>query len=255
VVVGLALALAGCGDGTAAVHLSPDAAKDVAQERSGDGAGDAVEADEGDVADDAAADADAAKDATPTADAASATDAGDAGADAATDVGVDASDGGDAPAEAPVDVAPEVAAKDAPADLPVEKPPATASWTIAPNPMCTAAGAGCMDTGAVGGYQITASGTCGVASSVQLWFPGGASPVAAGTYAVKTAAGILDVISMPAGMVGVAAERAPLKYWGRAGTVTVAVSGAGRRVTFSGVTLKDEASAATTTLGADVTCP
>jgi len=133
-------------------------------------------------------------------------------------------------------------------------------WTIAPNPMCTAAGAGCMDTGTVGGYQITASGSCPSASDVQLWFPGGATPLAAGTYAVKAAAGILDVIAMPAGMVGVLAERDDVakthfKFWGRAGTVTVTAAGTARRVAFTGVTLREQTTGAMTTLAADVTCP
>lgn len=165
----------------------------------------------------------------------------------------------------PVDVAPDVtppkvdAGVDLKPDLPMEKPPATASWTIAPGATCTAAGVGCMDTGAIGGYQVTASGVCGAASSVQLWFPGGQSAVAAGTYTVKAASGILDVVNMQAGMVGVLAERDEgakhARYWGRSGTALVVVSGAGRRITLSGVSLREETSAAMTTLGLDGTCP
>jgi hypothetical protein len=188
-----------------------------------------------------------------------AADAREAGPEAAAP---DASDaGGDADA-APRDVASEAASEvgsDVRADLPVEKPPAMASWTIAPDPMCTAAGAGCMDTGPVGGHQVTASGTCVGAPSMQLFFPGGSGVIAAGSYAVKPAAGILDVISMPAGRVGVLAERGTgathQRYWGRAGTVTVTAVGAARRVTLSGVSLQAEGTAATTTLAADVTCP
>jgi hypothetical protein len=216
-------------------------------------------------------------------------DAGDARADTATDVAsptspdADASDvvdvappvdappevAGDTASEAGVDGAPEVggdaaslkpdAAPDLKVDLPVEKPPASASWTIAPGPACTAAGVGCMDTGAVGGYQVTASGVCGAATSVQLWFPGGNAPLAPGTYAVKVASGILDVINMQAGMVGVLAERDEgnkhARYWGRAGAATVAAAGAGRRITLSGVSLREEISGAMTTLAVDGTCP
>lgn len=189
----------------------------------------------------------------------------DAAFDSITDVA--RSDGA---LEAGVDRAPEVggvdatspkpdAAADLKVDLPVEKPPASASWTIAPGPACTAAGVGCMDTGTLGGYQVTASGVCSGASSVQLWFPGGKTPITAGTYAVKSASGILDVINMPAGMVGVLAEREEgakhARYWGRAGSATVAVAGAGRRVTLSGVTLREETSGSVTTLAVDGTCP
>jgi hypothetical protein len=145
-------------------------------------------------------------------------------------------------------------------DAAIEKPPATASWTLSPFPLCTAASAGCMDTGAVGGYQITASGACPTASDVQLWFPGGGAIVGAGSYAVKSASGILDVIAMPAGMVGVLAARddasmTQARFWGRSGTVTVTAVGTARHVTFSGVVLKEETSGAAATLGADVTCP
>jgi hypothetical protein len=143
-------------------------------------------------------------------------------------------------------------------DLPVEHASATASWTIDPNAACTAAGAGCMDTGTVGGYEVTASGTCGVPTSLQLWFPGGVSPLGAGTYTVKAATGIFDVVSMPAGMVGVLAERdgtTTQRFWGRSGSVTVTSAGASRRATFTGVTAKEETSGVMTTLGADVTCP
>jgi hypothetical protein len=146
------------------------------------------------------------------------------------------------------------------AAVPAARPPATASWTFAPNPICVAAGAGCMDLGAVGGYQITASGSCPTASDIQLWFPGGAAPLAAGTYAVKAASGILDVIAMPAGMVGVLVERddasgAHHEAWGRAGTVAVAAVGTLRHVTFSGVSVRDTLTAVTATLGGDVSCP
>jgi hypothetical protein len=116
-----------------------------------------------------------------------------------------------------------------------------------------------MDTGGVGGYQVTGSGVCGAATSVQLWFPGGNAPLAPGTYAVKAASGILDVINMQAGMVGVLAERDEgnkhARYWGRAGTATVAAAGAGRRITLSGVSLREEISGAMTTLAVDGTCP
>jgi len=148
-----------------------------------------------------------------------------------------------------------------PADLVVERPSATASWTLGANPMCTAAGAGCMDTGAVGGYQITASGSCPTASDVQLWFPGGAAPIAAGSYTVKPAAGILDVIAMPAGMVGVLAERddaagTNFRYWGRAGSVMVTGAGASRHVVLAGLSMRQEMTMTTmTTLAGDVTCP
>jgi hypothetical protein len=151
-------------------------------------------------------------------------------------------------------------AADAHLDAVIEKPSATASWTLSSFPLCTAAGAGCMDTGAVGGYQITASGACPTASDVQLWFPGGVAPLAAGSYAVKSASGILDVIAMPAGMVGVLAERddasmTQSRFWGRSGSVTVTAVGTARHVTFTGVSLKEETSGAAATLGADVTCP
>jgi hypothetical protein len=210
----------------------------------------------------------------------------DSGAGAGTDSGifVDTSDAPDADAAPAGDVAdgPDVdaAAADAPVDrapvsdgpgadlaeggieashdLPVERASATATWTLDPNAACSAAGAGCMDTGAVGGYEVTASGTCGAPSSLQLWFPGGSSSLAVGAYAVKAASGILDVISMPAGMVGVLVERdgaTTERDWGRSGTVTVTASGTTRRVTFTGVAVRDETSSAMTTLAADVTCP
>jgi hypothetical protein len=233
-----------CGNGGATVKLKPDSARPDAADAAADGE---VEPEARDVAD--APDDESL-------------DVVDAGADAADTLDADGDGGGATeagPMDAPADVVAEVGT-DARQDVPVERPSATASWTIAPNAMCTAAGAGCMDTGAVGGYQITASGTCPTASSIQLWFPGGATPLAAGTYAVKAAAGILDVIAMPAGMVGVLAERDDtaqmhLKYWGRAGTATVTASGASRRVTFAGVTLREETTSALTTLTADVTCP
>jgi len=187
--------------------------------------------------------------------------------DRPTDVGVDAladvveGGAGDLIAEAPERDAPDARADaTVPADAPTERPSATASWTLAPFATCTEAGAGCMDTGTVGGYEITASAVCPTASDIQLWFPGGATPLPAGAYAVKAAAGILDVIAMPAGMVGVLAERDDAsmthsKFWGRAGTVTVTATGAARHVTFAGVSLREETSSAMTTLGGDVTCP
>ena len=117
-----------------------------------------------------------------------------------------------------------------------------------------------MDTGVVGGYQITASGTCPTSSDLQLWSPGGAAPLPARTYAVKPAAGILDVIAMPAGMVGMLVERddasgAHHEAWGRAGTVAVAAAGTVRHVTFSGVSVQDALTAVTATLAGDVSCP
>jgi hypothetical protein len=177
--------------------------------------------------------------------------------------------GQDASMEMPVEVNPDVAPPkvdagpdlkvDMKVDLPAEKPPAAASWTIAPGPTCTAAGVGCMDTGAIGGYQVTASGVCGGPSSVQLWFPGSQAAVAPGTYSVKLASGILDVINMQAGMVGVLAERnegsTHARYWGRSGTATVTVAGAGRRITLAGVSLREETSGAMTTLAVEGTCP
>jgi hypothetical protein len=212
---------------------------------------------------------------------AQATDAADADAPDALDGAVDfavaaeapAGDGaladvadgeaGDVAAEMPTSDASGArvdAAVEAPMDAEMAKPSATASWTLSPFSLCTAAAAGCMDTGAVGGYQITASGACPTASDVQLWFPGGAAPIAAGTYAVKSASGILDVIAMPAGMVGVLAERddasmTQSRFWGRSGSVTVTAMGSARHVTFTGVSLKEETSGAAATLGADVTCP
>jgi hypothetical protein len=195
-----------------------------------------------------------------------ATESPDASLDAdATPGAADGGDGGDTsevadrppeagPPDAPADKA------DAPVDMPIVKPPATASWTIEPNPLCTAAGAGCMDTGTLGGYQITASGSCPTASSIQLWFPGGMSSVPVGTYTVVTASGILDVINMPPGKVGLLAERDDatnnhFRYWGRGGMVTVSAAGAGRRITFSSVPIREETSGATTNVGGDVTCP
>jgi hypothetical protein len=191
---------------------------------------------------------------------------GDANPDAtaSSDLEASADTGTDLKADAGGEIGSDVGGgSDAPHDVAAEKAPATATWTIDPNPMCTASGAGCMDLGALGGYQITASGTCPLASSVQLWFPGGSTPLPVGTYAVKPAAGILDVISMPAGMVGLVAERDAAtdaaqvhqKFWGRGGSVTVAVSGGGRRVTFAGVSVREETTSAMTTLGADITCP
>jgi hypothetical protein len=242
--VALALALAvGCGNGGMQAHVEPDA-----------GPGDAgPDADAGSDAADGEREA-------PGSDTSDATDASDAEtvSDDATDDG-DAGPAGDRPVQSDATDAAD-APSDAPRDISAERPSATASWTIAPNPMCTAAGAGCMDTGTVGGYQITASGSCPTASDIQLWFPGGATPLGAATYAVKAATGILDVIAMPAGMVGVLAERDDasknhFRLWGRAGTVTVTAVGAARHVTFAGVSLRDETTSAMTTLGADVTCP
>jgi hypothetical protein len=227
---------AACSGGKAAVQVSADAQ-----------AADAADADAPDVLDgavDVAVDADA-----PAGDAAVADRAdGEAGEVAAEAPTPDAADArADAAVEAHMDAA-------------TAKPSATASWTLSPFSLCTAAAAGCMDTGAVGGYQITASGACPTASDVQLWFPGGAAPVAAGAYVVKSASGILDVVAMPAGMVGVLAERddasmTQSRFWGRSGSVTVTAAGTARHVTFTGVSLKEETSGATATLGADVTCP
>ena len=216
---------AACGDGAMQVRVAPDAAPDAS-------------ADTGEAAPDAAEDASVASDVAGAADAT-------ADAEASTDGASERSPVSDA--------------RDAP-EAPAPRPSATASWTLAPNPMCAASGAGCMDTGVVGGYQITASGTCPTSSDLQLWFPGGAAPLGPGIYAVKPAAGILDVIAMPAGMVGVLAERAGAspalaRLWGRAGSVTVTATATARRVTFSGVTVRDEASGATTTLAAEVSCP
>jgi len=230
------LLAAACGDSgipANVVDAAPDVRADAAETGSDGGAADA---DGGDASEDVEVDA--------------ALDASAEGPDAVVGDGAppaDAADAGEARVEAST-------------ELPRERPSATAAWTIAPNPMCTADGAGCMDTGTVGGYQITASGSCPAASDVQLWFPGGATPLAAGTYAVKAAAGILDVIAMPAGMVGVLAERDDVaktrfKLWGRAGTVTVTAAGAARRVVLTGVTLREETTGAMTTLAADVTCP
>jgi hypothetical protein len=254
-VVGIALAMLGaaaCGGGGAAVVV-PDAG----DARGAGGAGGAgprdAEVETSAPSPDAAPDVvdaaqpeDAAVDSI--ADAQRSEVAQEAGVDRAPDVV-----GGDA-------TSPKLdAAADLKLDLPVEKPPASASWTIAPGPTCTAAGVGCMDTGTLGGYQVTASGACSGASSVQLWFPGGKAPLTAGTYAVKSASGILDVINMPAGMVGVLAEREEgakhARYWGRAGSATVAVAGAGRRITLSGVTLREETAGTMTTLAVDGTCP
>ncbi len=232
-----------CGGEQTAVRTPSDAAPiDATDARdSGDALSDATDArapgDGGDTRDVGATDADAA-DAAPARGDGPASDARVA----------DAADGRLEPGV------------DAPTDEATQKPPATADWTLSPFPLCTAAGAGCMDTGAVGGYQITASGACPTASDVQLWFPGGVAPVAVGSYAVKSASGILDVIAMPAGMVGVLAERddasmTQSRFWGRSGTVTVTASGTARHVTFTGVSLKEETSGAAATLGADVTCP
>jgi hypothetical protein len=231
------LLAAACGDSGMQAHVALDGALDLRSDAADTGSdGGAGEVDVGDAsADD---EAEVAVDST-------AEDPDAVAGDRA--LPSDAADGSEAPGEAST-------------DLPRERPSATAAWTIAPNPMCMAAGAGCMDTGTVGGYQITASGSCPAASDVQLWFPGGVAPLPAGTYAVKAAAGILDVIAMPAGMVGVLAERDDMakthfKFWGRAGTVTVTVAGAARHVAFSGVSLREETTGAMTTLAADVTCP
>jgi hypothetical protein len=235
------MGVGGCGAGKAAIQSSSDAS-----------ASDASDADARDVADArAGADAEGVD--------VAAIDRVDA-VEAVEDVeaGKDREDG--AAADARPSDALDARASEAGGDVAVERPSATASWTLSPFPPCTATGAGCMDTGAVGGYQITASGACPTASDVQLWFPGGAAPVAAGTYAVKSAAGILDVIAMPAGMVGVLVERddasmTQARFWGRSGSVTVTASGAARHVTFTGVSLKEETSGVAATLAADVTCP
>jgi hypothetical protein len=238
----LIAAAIGCGGGSAQVQVMTDGGDAPAAPEVGAGdrpdAGDVAEA-APDVPPDLAAEAEAGPDASPA-------DAGQ-DADGATDAAMEAA------AERPADAGPE-----APADVSGEKPPATASWSIGPDPMCEAAATGCMDTGPVGGYQITASATCAGAPSVRLWFPGGAPVVAAGSYAVKQAEGIFDVIAMPAGMVGIQTERtdaATHTFWGRAGTVTVTAAGTARHVTFTGVTMKEEGTAAMTTLAADVTCP
>jgi hypothetical protein len=231
------LLAAACGDGGMQAHVALDAAPDLRPDAADTGSdGGAAAVGGGDATDDVEVDA-----------------AFDSTAD-----GSDAVAGDRAPSADAADAS--EARADGSTDLPRERPSATASWTIAPNPMCTAEGAGCMDTGTVGGYQITASGSCPAASDVQLWFPGGATPLAAGTYAVKAAAGILDVIAMPAGMVGVLAERDDVakthfKFWGRAGMVTVIAAGAARRVAFTQVTLREQTTGAMTTLAADVTCP
>ncbi len=239
----LALGGGACGGGQTAVRTPSDAAPSDATDARDPG--------------DARSDAPDAPDARAPGDGSSTRDVGATDADAAPARGdgpasdarvADAADGR---------VEPGV---DAPADAATQKPPATADWTLSPFPLCTAAGAGCMDTGAVGGYQITASGACPTDAAIQLWFPGGAAPVAAGAYAVKSASGILDVIAMPAGMVGVLAERddasmTQSRFWGRSGSVTVTASGTARHVTFSGVSLKEETSSAAATLSADVTCP
>ncbi len=178
----LALSGAGCGDGASAVHVTPDAGADARDARDASDV-EAVDASAGDAELDAPADA---------------SETSDVGVDAnaGSDTNVDANDASDAPpslSEAGPDATVD-GAKDAMPDLPIEKPSATANWTIGANPMCTAAGAGCMDTGAVGGYQVTASGTCPTASSVQLWFPGGASPHPAGSVKGNAAAAILGVL-------------------------------------------------------------
>ncbi|MDB4980037.1 MAG: hypothetical protein JWM82_789 [Myxococcales bacterium] len=246
-----ALGGAGCGGGASAVHVTTDAAADA---RDAGGAADIdalgeAEASTNDAELDAPADAGEAPDVGVDVEVAN-----DANVDVRVDATVDTNDAPGAIPEPGPD-APVDGAKEAMPDLPIEKASATASWTIGANPMCTAEGAGCMDTGAVGGYQVTASGSCPTASSVQFWFPGGASPLAAGTYGVKPAAGILDVIAMPAGMVGVSADRDGVKFWGRSGAATVTVAGAGRHVVLSNVILKQEGGTAMTSLAADVTCP
>jgi len=234
--LGLALlGLGACGDSGGPAAKKPDASTDAA-----DGAEAAVDA---------------------QADAADVADSADVAATASEDALDDASDSA-APDAGPVEhPTPPDARTEMPADLAVERASATASWTLGANPMCTAAGAGCMDTGTVGGYQITASGSCPTASDVQLWFPGGAAPVAAGSYAVKPAAGILDVIAMSAGLVGVLAERddaagTHFRYWGRAGNVMVTGAGASRRFVLAGLSMRQEMTMTTmTTLAGDVTCP
>lgn len=244
----LVLALSACGGGGAEVGVPADAAgEDAARPSDASPEVDASVTPDA-VIEDVGVEADAIEVRDVAADAEGGTDTA---GDVARDVAIDT----------PADVAPPKveAGADAKADLPVEKPPATASWTISPGAMCTAAGVGCMDTGTLGGYQVTASGVCGAPSSVQLWFPGGQAVVATGTYAVKVASGILDVINMPAGMVGVLAERDEgnkhARYWGRAGTATVAAAGTGRRITLTGVSLREETSAVMTTLAVDGTCP
>jgi len=240
---------ASCGGSSAPATVSPD----------GPGA-DARDADvEGDVevGDSAAADAEVDDAAAADAEDGSETDVADAGG---TDADAVAADGQVDRAATTDGQSSDVAeaSVEASHDVPVEHASATASWTIDPNAACTAAGAGCMDTGTTGGYEVTASGTCGVPTSLQLWFPGGASPLAAGSYTVKPAAGVLDVVFMPAGMVGVLAERdgaTTQKFWGRSGTVTVTATGSSRRATFTGVTATEETTSVMTTLGADVTCP
>jgi len=243
--VAASLLVAACSGGKASVQVPAD--------------GQATDATDADVAAPDVLDAGVEVDLAALPDLADATDATDA--DGAPDVAADGAP--DVAAEMPTPDAADAradAAVEAHMDAAIEKPSATASWTLSPFPLCTAAGAGCMDTGAVGGYQITASGACPTASDVQLWFPGGVAPVAAGSYAVKSASGILDVIAMPAGMVGVLAERddasmTQARFWGRSGSVTVTATGTARHVTFTGVSLKEETSGAAETLGADVTCP
>jgi hypothetical protein len=236
--------LSSCGGGTPQILLLGDAAVDAAD------APNPVD-DAPDVDEPADTDALAAPDAESEAPSDAATDAATLDADATPHVEAGDTSSADAVKEAGPDVA---------HDAPVEHAPATATWTIDPNAACSAAGAGCMDTGAVGGYEITASGSCPTASSLQLYFPGGTSPVPAATYAVKPAAGVLDVISMPAGKVGILVERddaakTHFRYWGRSGSVTVTAVGAGRRLILTGVSIREETSSAVTTLGADVSCP
>jgi hypothetical protein len=256
VLVLVAAALVGCRDDRPGGHAevgsdggdARDSRTDLGADHAADGAGDAApdmaaEAGEGgdarDVAPDRAPDAVWDPDVRPDGDAADQHTATDTGADVAE------------------------RAPDGPADAPAERPSATASWTIRPNAACVAAGAGCMDTGSVGGYQITATGYCPTTSSVQIYLPGGAGAPAPGTYAVKSASGIFDVIAMPPGMAGLAVDiddpgKGHLRYWGRSGSVVVAVAAAGgaaRHVTFAAVTAREEQSNAAVLLDADVSCP
>lgn len=137
----------------------------------------------------------------------------------------------------------------------------SSAWTLAsPALDCTGTVTLCMDGGAVGGYQIAASGACPLASSMAVYLPGGSVP-AAGTYTVRPAASIIDLANVPAGMAAVriisysTAPVAQLDWLGQSGTVEVTVDGGKISISTSGVEGKKAGSTDMSSMTISATCP
>ncbi len=87
----------------------------------------------------------------------------------------------------------------------------------------------CTDTGAAGGYQLAAGAQCALNNGLTIYLPGGSVP-AAGTYTVKPASSLFDLVNLTAGQVAIRAIHHPNgttqeEWFAQSGTVAVTNTG------------------------------